>query len=200
MLGLVKEGSFTVANIGDSTALRLKQTGKILKLTDEQTPNRDDEYNRIVRNNGLVTIKDDIARVDGSIAVSRAIGDLKFKQFLIPEPETHTYQIEQDDDLLILATDGLFMVFNEEQLARMITGMRSEGQSLIQISKKITDECNCNYNCKDNVTVVMVDLKKHYQDFQTKVKKHNQRRYYSQVRHIGGPQVVQPGHPIYSQI
>ena len=79
LLGLVKDGSFTVANIGDSTALTIKQSGKMLKLTDEQTPNRDDEYNRIVRNNGLVTIKDDVARVDGSIAVSRAIGDLKYK-------------------------------------------------------------------------------------------------------------------------
>lgn len=69
----------------------IKQSGKMLKLTDEQTPNRDDEYNRIVRNNGLVTIKDDVARVDGSIAVSRAIGDIKYKQFLIPEPETYTY-------------------------------------------------------------------------------------------------------------
>ena len=93
LMGLVNNGGFTVSNIGDSMAMLLKQSGKMLKLTDEQTPNRDDEYNRIVRNNGLVTIKDDIARVDGSIAVSRAIGDLKYKQFIIAEPETYTYQI-----------------------------------------------------------------------------------------------------------
>jgi len=36
-------------------------------------------------------MKDDIARVDGSIAVSRAIGDIKYKKYLIPEPETCTY-------------------------------------------------------------------------------------------------------------
>jgi len=53
----------------------MKTSGKMLKLTDEQTPNRDDEYNRIVRNNGFVTMKNDVARVDGSLAVSRAIGD-----------------------------------------------------------------------------------------------------------------------------
>jgi protein phosphatase 1L len=71
----------------------LKQDGKMLKLTDEQTPNRDDEYNRIVRNNGFVTMKNDVARVDGSLAVSRAIGDIKYKQYLIPQPETYNYQI-----------------------------------------------------------------------------------------------------------
>jgi protein phosphatase 1L len=91
LLSLVSNGAFTIANIGDSSAMLLKQNGKMLKLTDEQTPNRDDEYNRIVRNNGFVTVKDDVARVDGSLAVSRAIGDLKYKQYLIPEPETYTY-------------------------------------------------------------------------------------------------------------
>ena len=55
----------------------LKQNGKILKLTDEQTPDRDDEYNRIVRNNGFVSMKNDVARVYGILAVSRAIGDMQ---------------------------------------------------------------------------------------------------------------------------
>ena len=66
-----------------------------------------------MRNNGFVTVKDDVARVDGSLAVSRAIGDLKYKQYLIPEPETYTYQIQPNDDLLLLSTDGLYLVYNE---------------------------------------------------------------------------------------
>ena len=45
------------------------------KMTDEQTPERTDEFNRILRNNGFVSMKNDVARVDGSLAVSRAIGD-----------------------------------------------------------------------------------------------------------------------------
>jgi len=76
LLSLIHKGAFTIANIGDSSAMLLKSNGTHLKLTDEQTPNRDDEYNRIVRNNGFVTMKDDVARVDGSLAVSRAIGDI----------------------------------------------------------------------------------------------------------------------------
>lgn len=64
-----------------------------MKLTDDQTPNRSDEYDRIVRNNGFVTFKDGVARVDGSLAVSRAIGDLKYKQFLSSDPEASTYHL-----------------------------------------------------------------------------------------------------------
>ncbi len=58
----------------------LKSDGKTLKLTDEQTPNREDEYNRIVRDGGFVSQKPgDTLRVDGAMAVSRAIGDIKYK-------------------------------------------------------------------------------------------------------------------------
>ena len=91
LLSLIQNGGFTISNIGDSYAMLLKQNGKYLKLTDEQTPNRQDEFNRIERNGGLVLVKNDIAKVDGRIAVSRAIGDIQYKKYLIPEPETHTY-------------------------------------------------------------------------------------------------------------
>lgn len=47
----------------------------MMKVTRDQTPNREDEFKRIQECNGLITIKDNVARVDGSIAVSRAIGD-----------------------------------------------------------------------------------------------------------------------------
>lgn len=39
-------------------------------------------------------MKNGVARVDGSVAVSRAIGDLNYKKYLIPEPETYNYQIQ----------------------------------------------------------------------------------------------------------
>ena len=66
----------------------------MLRLTDDQTPDRDDEYNRIVWQNGFVSLKNGVARVDGTVAVSRAIGDMNYKKYLIPEPETYNYQIQ----------------------------------------------------------------------------------------------------------
>lgn len=71
-----------------------------------------------------MTIRDNVARVDGSLAVSRAIGDIQYKQYLIPEPETYTYSMQANDDLLILSTDGLFLVFSEDELSQMITSLR----------------------------------------------------------------------------
>jgi serine/threonine protein phosphatase PrpC len=68
----------------------LKQNGKLIKLTEAQTPSREDEYYRITKSNGLVTMKNGVARVDNCLAVSRAIGDRKYKQYIIPHPETYT--------------------------------------------------------------------------------------------------------------
>ena len=130
LLSLIRDRDFSVANIGDSSAMLLKGDGKILKLTDEQTPSREDEYNRIVRDGGFVSQKGDTFRVDGSLAVSRAIGDIKYKQFLIPEPETYTYQIQPNDDLLILSTDGLYLVYSEQEVGRMISDRRKQGMTL----------------------------------------------------------------------
>jgi serine/threonine protein phosphatase PrpC len=130
LLSMIHNGRFTIANIGDSAAMLLKQNGMMFKLTEEHKPDRIDEYDRIVRNNGFVSMKNDVARVDGILAVSRAIGDMQQKQYLIPESETNSYQIQPNDDLLILASDGLYLVFSEHEVAKMVHELRKQGMPL----------------------------------------------------------------------
>mmetsp|Transcript_39636 Transcript_39636/g.60687 ORF Transcript_39636/g.60687 Transcript_39636/m.60687 type:complete len:134 (+) Transcript_39636:1398-1799(+) len=52
----------------------------------------------------------------------------------------------------------------------MIQKYRLQGMTLDQISAAITDECCTNYNCKDNVTLMLIDLKKHLADWQRMAK------------------------------
>lgn len=47
-------------------------------------------------------------RIQGSLAVSRAIGDKHLKQWVISEPETKTLRIKPEFEFLILASDGLW--------------------------------------------------------------------------------------------
>lgn len=139
------------------------------KVTVDQNPGREDEVERIIGQNGLITGRGGVARVDGSIAVSRAIGDKPFKKFIIPDPECFHHEIQEDDDLLILSSDGLFRVYSEEQLAKEIHELRSDDTNdLVDISRKITEESCTNYNCRDNISLVIVDLKKQYDDYAEK--------------------------------
>ena len=105
------------------------------KITVDQTPNRSDERERILNNNGFITNKGGVSRVDGEIAVSRAIGDKNLKQYLISEPEIMNYMINEEDDLLVLSTDGIFLVYKEQQLASMIFEMRKNQLSLKVITQ-----------------------------------------------------------------
>ena len=123
-----------------------------------------------MNNGGWVTCKNGVHRVDGELAVSRAIGDRNIKKFIIADPEVYHHKLEEDDDLLILSSDGLLLVFTEEKLAQMITDMRRKQlngqapQSLSQMSSQIMEEACQDYYCRDNVSLVLVDLKKHYED------------------------------------
>jgi serine/threonine protein phosphatase PrpC len=151
----------TTANIGDSVAVLLKKSGAHLKLTQDHVPSRPDEYNRIVGNNGFVTTKNNISRVDGNLAVSRAIGDIQYKSHVISVPEVETRDLDSEDDLLLLSTDGLFSVFSQDQIAGAVHQLRKEGVPLKEIARRVTDECCASPLCQDNVTLILVDLARH---------------------------------------
>lgn len=54
-------------------------------------------------------------RVQGSLAVSRGIGDRHLKQWITAEPETRVLRIEPDYEFLILASDGLWDKVNNQE-------------------------------------------------------------------------------------
>lgn len=47
-------------------------------------------------------------RVQGSLAVSRALGDQHLKRWVTAEPETRVLRIESECKFLLLGTDGLW--------------------------------------------------------------------------------------------
>jgi hypothetical protein len=59
----------------------------MLELTSEQIPSRIDEYQRIIERKGFVVPVGQIMRVQGVLSVSRAIGDIAYKQYISSEPE-----------------------------------------------------------------------------------------------------------------
>ena len=106
----------------------------MLELTSEQVPSRIDEYQRIISQQGIIVPVGQALRVQGVLAVSRAIGDLHYKQFLTSEPEISSIQICPQDNLLILSTDGIFKTYSKSSVIEKILSLRGEGLSLGEIS------------------------------------------------------------------
>lgn len=47
-------------------------------------------------------------RIQGSLAVSRGLGDQHLKNWVVAEPETKVIRIQPECEFLILASDGLW--------------------------------------------------------------------------------------------
>ncbi|CAH1100487.1 unnamed protein product, partial [Psylliodes chrysocephalus] len=118
-----KEKTCYVAWAGDSQAL-LVNRDRALQLVNPHKPCRMDERERIEKRGGCV-IKWGTWRVNGQLAVSRAIGDPEYKPFVIAVPDIEILPLD-GEDFLVLACDGLWDSLSEEAVARAIYSLVME--------------------------------------------------------------------------
>ena len=128
------------------------------KLNEEHTPDRPDERMRIESCNGTVFCN----RIRGDLGVSRAFGNIEMKALVISDPEGQTWPLSSNDDLLILASDGLYRSYSQEYVVKRILELRAKGLSLGKVSETILEECvtltNTQSPCKDNLTLIVISL------------------------------------------
>ncbi|KAK4785794.1 hypothetical protein SAY86_002483 [Trapa natans] len=113
VVALVCSSHIIVANCGDSRAVLLR--GKeSMALSVDHKPDLEKEYTRIEAAGGKV-IQWKGYRVFGVLAMSRSLGDRYLKPWIIPEPEVMFLPRVRDDELLILASDGLWDVMTNQE-------------------------------------------------------------------------------------
>ncbi|KAI4994671.1 hypothetical protein ZWY2020_034312 [Hordeum vulgare] len=86
---LIQKGGLTVSNTGDCRAV-LSRAGTAEALTSDHRASREDERERIENLGGFVVNNRGTWRVQGSLAVSRGIGDAHLKQWVVADPDTRT--------------------------------------------------------------------------------------------------------------
>lgn len=163
-----------VANCGDSRAV-LSRGGQAMALSFDHKPNREDEMERIEAAGGRVICWNGY-RVFGVLAMSRAIGDRYLKPYVIAEPEVMCISRSEDDDCLILASDGLWDVLTNEEACNAarkclsgggICNDESNSSVLLMGSNEKNAEAAAVLLTKmalaqgsnDNISVVVVDLR-----------------------------------------
>lgn len=159
-----------VSNCGDSRAV-LSRGGMAIALSVDHKPDREDELARIEAAGGKV-INWNGYRIFGVLAMSRALGDYYLKPYVIPDPEVTFTQRTEDDEFLILASDGLWDVLTNEEVCevvrkRLARGHGSNASSSAKIREHPSAQAAAEYlsrlalrrNSRDNITVVVVDLR-----------------------------------------
>ncbi|XP_070538635.1 protein phosphatase 1L-like [Ptychodera flava] len=111
-----------VANVGDSRGVLCDHTGKAVPLSYDHKPHQLRERKRIKKAGGFISYNG-VWRVAGVLATSRALGDypLKDKKLLIANPDILTFELDEvKPQFLILATDGLWDAFTNEEAVMFI--------------------------------------------------------------------------------
>jgi protein phosphatase 1L len=151
MLAREKSRKITLAHVGDSRAVLVRKDGSAMPLTTEHKPDRLDERLRIAQAGGTIEHWG-VWRVDGTLAMSRSLGDQRLKPFVVAEPDVTEYEIDpKQDAFVVMGTDGLFDVLRNDDVASLCKGMSSCEQAASRLANAVVDR-----GIVDNTTILVV--------------------------------------------
>ncbi|CAI0464642.1 unnamed protein product, partial [Linum tenue] len=117
---LIQGQEMVVSNLGDCRAVLCKG-GVAEALTIDHRAEREDERQRIENKGGYVEFHRGAWRVHGILSVSRSIGDSHLKEWVLAEPDTNILHLTPDMEFLVLASDGLWEVVENQEAVDIVT-------------------------------------------------------------------------------
>nr|XP_023896339.1 probable protein phosphatase 2C 51 [Quercus suber] len=170
VVAVVGGEELVVANCGDCRAV-LFSGGVAFALSRDHKPDRPDELKRIEAAGGKV-INWNGHRVLGVLTTSRSIGDHCLRPYVISKPEVTVTKRSNNDEFLILASDGLWDVISNEvacqivkrclegRLRRKSLEVEVENESRAAEAAAVLTELAMARGSKDNISVIVVELRK----------------------------------------
>jgi protein phosphatase len=148
VLAIIEDTMLTVANVGDSRCV-LFRDGNAVRLSMDHKPELPEEMAYIQSKGGFV--KD--GRTNGSLAVSRALGDGFLQKAANPTPHLNRINLTEQDSLLILACDGVWDVMSDQEACELVSGYIDPMDAAITLRDKAYE-----LNSLDNISVIVVFL------------------------------------------
>ena len=141
---LISPTHYYFINCGDSRAI-LCRGGRVHFATADHKPYNPEEERRIKEAGGTVYMN----RVNGMLAVSRAIGNYIYKeakdkapteQLVSPEPDVTAIERDsENDEFIIIASDGVFDFFENEELTAYVLEKLKTRSDLNKIANAAVD-------------------------------------------------------------
>lgn len=155
--------SITVSNVGDSRALLVRKSGKIVPLTTDQDGANSLEVRRIKAAGGFVDAE---GYVNGDVQTARSIGDVtakfmdgEFSAAVVPTPAMLQKDLAETDIALVLACDGLFEAHGGSNawINVMVRSLVKEGKNAKQIAQALVKQA-LDDGSEDNTSAIVVLL------------------------------------------
>lgn len=169
---LITKTKIYSANAGDSRSMLIKGS-TCLALSEDHKPDLPNEKKRIEKAKGFV----DDNRVNGSLNLSRSIGDFDFKrnkelkydeQMVIAVPDVKVESISSDTNFVLIACDGVWDVLSCQQAGDFINDKYKSVDKKSKMSKILEammdkiiapEVTNSGGIGCDNMTAVLIQIK-----------------------------------------
>lgn len=168
-VALITKTEIYVANAGDSRCV-LSVGGKAMDMSEDHKPDLEKEKKRIIDAQGYVEDN----RINGSINLSRSLGDLDYKQnpklkrdsqLIIPTPDIRMEKISGNTEFLVVACDGIWDCFSSQEAVDFIA-KKIKKEKISKIIEEMMDTIiPSDINEKgglgcDNMSCIVVSLQK----------------------------------------
>jgi serine/threonine protein phosphatase PrpC len=159
-VGFERRWDVVVANVGDSRAMVIRADGTLTLLSEDHKPDNPEEKDRIQKAGGHVMDN----RVDGQLAMSRAMGDFPYKsnpelaaheQKVISVPDIQRTSV-QAGDMLLLCCDGIVEAMQNSQVADFLHSKRASSMANPVSMLTSLFDASVTAGSKDNHTAVLI--------------------------------------------
>eukprot|EP00753_Platysulcus_tardus_P020563 PLAT8220.1.p1 GENE.PLAT8220.1~~PLAT8220.1.p1 ORF type:complete len:323 (-),score=138.37 PLAT8220.1:171-1139(-) len=162
VVGFVTPTHIIIANAGDSRSV-LYRGGATVPMSEDHKPYLEVEQRRIEAAGGSVTMR----RVNGDLAVSRAMGDFTYKrrddlpakeQQVSVEPDIRIEERTDADEALVIACDGIWDVMTNDEVGAFLRDAYTEGETDNEfLACELLDHC-LGKGSRDNMTAMIVQF------------------------------------------
>eukprot|EP01095_Lingulamoeba_sp_RSL-Kostka_P015065 TRINITY_DN6810_c0_g1_i1.p1 TRINITY_DN6810_c0_g1~~TRINITY_DN6810_c0_g1_i1.p1 ORF type:complete len:318 (+),score=122.72 TRINITY_DN6810_c0_g1_i1:102-1055(+) len=166
-VAVIRDNKIYVANLGDAEVIigKLDEDQETLKpicLTKIHKPTDPDEKERITSNGGFVFNN----RISGTIAISRAFGDIEYKtvfeegdvkigKLISSTPYVNTYDIDPENDLfMIVGCDGVWEAMSHQDSVDFVQDCLEEN-SIEEIPEFLCQKAH-KKGSNDNISCIIV--------------------------------------------
>ncbi|GMN36305.1 hypothetical protein TIFTF001_005914 [Ficus carica] len=166
-VAIIRDNKLVVANAGDSRCV-LSRKGQAYNLSKDHKPELEVERDRILKAGGFIQV----GRINGTLNLTRAIGDAEFKQnkhlpaekqIVTANPDINTVELCDDDEFLVLACDGIWDCMSSQQLVDYVRAQLKEETKLSVVCERVFDRCVAptagGEGC-DNMTMILIQFKR----------------------------------------
>lgn len=161
----IRDNNIICANAGDSRAMMCVK-GKQVELSFDHKPTNQLERDRIIEAGGTV----EAGRVNGNLALSRAMGDFEFKmnthlpvakQVVTCVPDIIEMDLSPDVDFIVVCCDGIWDVMSNQEVAdfifaRMVAKVPIQAITEQLLMRCLSEDMTTTFVGCDNMTAIIV--------------------------------------------